>query len=112
MSVNPIALFGALLRVLQSLLRPARAAAKVSIGATRDLTRTRSELLAENALLRHQVIVLRRGVRRPWIHSDDRLLSPRSQPANQECKWMDNTSTQHGSPVCEGAESRLDRSHH
>jgi len=37
-------------------------------------TRTRSELLAENALLRQQVIVLRRSIRRPRVHHDDRLL--------------------------------------
>jgi len=48
--------------------------AKVGIGAARDLTRTRLELLAENALLRQQVIVLRRGIRRPRIYRDDRWL--------------------------------------
>jgi hypothetical protein len=46
----------------------------VAIGTARDLTRTRSELLAENALLRQQVVVLRRDIRRPRIHRDDRLL--------------------------------------
>lgn len=30
-----------------------------------DLTRTRAELLAENALLRQQLIILRRQVKRP-----------------------------------------------
>ena len=74
MAVNPFALLGALARAVQRLLQPARSVAKVGIGAARDLTRTRSELLAENALLRQQVIVLRRGVRRPRIHRDDRLL--------------------------------------
>jgi len=53
--------------------RPARLAAKVGIGAVRDLTRTQSELLAENALLRQQVIMLRRSIRRPRCHPDDRL---------------------------------------
>jgi transposase InsO family protein len=74
MAVNPFALLGALARAVQRLLQLARSVAKVGIGAARDLTRTRSELLAENALLRQQVIVLRRGVRRPRIHRDDRLL--------------------------------------
>ena len=46
----------------------------MAIGAARDLTRTRSELVAENALLRQQVIVLRRGIRRPRVHRHDRLL--------------------------------------
>jgi len=74
MYMNPLALIGALIQVVQCLLRPARSAAKVGIGAARDLTRTRSELLAENALLRQQVIVLRRSIRRPRVHHDDRLL--------------------------------------
>ena len=74
MAVNPFALLGALARALQRLLQPTRSVAKVGIGTARDLTRTRSELLAENALLRQQVIVLRGGVRRPRIHRDDRLL--------------------------------------
>ncbi len=74
MAVNPFALLGALARAVQRLLQPARSVAKVGIAAARDLTRTRSELLAENALLRQQVIVLRRGIRRPRIHRDDRLL--------------------------------------
>jgi putative transposase len=72
--VNPFALIGALFRLVQRLLRPARSAAGVGIGAACDLTRTRSELLAENALLRQQVIVLRRSSRRPRVHRDDRLL--------------------------------------
>lgn len=40
----------------------ARSVAEVAIGASRDLIRTRSELVAENALLRQQLIVLRRGI--------------------------------------------------
>ena len=48
MAVNPLALLGALARALQRLLQPTRSVAKVGIGAARDLTRTRSELLAEN----------------------------------------------------------------
>ena len=51
-----------------------RSATQLGIGAALDLTRTRSELLAENALLRQQVIVLRRCIGRPRIHRDDRLL--------------------------------------
>ena len=44
------------------------------MAAARDLARTRSELLAENALLRQQVIVLRRSIERARLHRDDRLL--------------------------------------
>jgi transposase InsO family protein len=75
MALNPVvALVAALLRALQRLLRPARSAAHLVLGAAKDLSRTRSELVAENAMLRQQVIVLRRGVGRPRIHDDDRLL--------------------------------------
>ena len=74
MTVNPFALIGALVRAVQRRLRPARSATEVGIGAARDLARTRSELLAENALLRQQVIVLRRSLWRPRFHRDDRLL--------------------------------------
>jgi putative transposase len=39
-----------------------------------DLTKSKSELLAENALLRHQLIILRRQVKRPVYRKTDRLL--------------------------------------
>jgi len=68
------ALIVALGRVVQRLLRPARCAANLAVGATTDLSRTRPDLLAENALLRQQVIVLRRRIERPRLHRDDRLL--------------------------------------
>src|ERR687886_3005362 len=42
-------------------------------GALGDLARTRAELLAENALLRQQLVVLRRQVRRPALTPADRL---------------------------------------
>jgi len=66
-------LIGALTQLCQSLFRPASSAPKVGIGAARDLTRTQSELLAENVLLRQQVVMLRRSIRRPRCHRDDRL---------------------------------------
>jgi len=59
------ALIIALGRAVRRLLRPARSGAKLMIGAAGDLTRTRSELMAENALLRQQLIVLRRSIKRP-----------------------------------------------
>lgn len=61
-------------RLVQRLLRPAQSASRLAIGGARDLTRTRPELMAENALLRQRVIVLRRHVDRPRLHCDDRLL--------------------------------------
>jgi hypothetical protein len=39
-----------------------------------DLTRGKSALLAENALLRQQLIILRRQVKRPTYRKTDRLL--------------------------------------
>ena len=50
--------------------RPASATHVAGTGA--DLLRSRAQLLAENALLRHQLIVLRRSVTRPAIRPADR----------------------------------------
>ena len=68
------ALIVILTRILQRLLRPAGSGARLIVAATGELARTRSELIAENALLRQQVIVPRRSVERPRLHRDDRLL--------------------------------------
>jgi hypothetical protein len=46
----------------------------VFAGAEFDLTRSRSELLLENAFLRQQLIVLNRQVMRPAIKSRERVL--------------------------------------
>jgi putative transposase len=46
----------------------------LATGLATDLTRSRGELLLENALLRHQVLVLRRTVKRPTFTSLDRGL--------------------------------------
>ena len=51
-----------------------RPAAAHAAGAGTDLLRSRAQLLAENALLRHQVIVLRRRVKRPAVTATDRAL--------------------------------------
>ena len=52
--------------------RPAPLVHATGTGA--DLLRSRAQLLAENALLRHQLIVLRRSVTRPVIRPADRAL--------------------------------------
>src|SRR5664279_1904596 len=39
-----------------------------------DLLRPKHELVLENALLRHQVIILQRGVKRPKVTNTDRRL--------------------------------------
>ena len=52
--------------------RPAAAAHVAGTGA--DLLRSRAQLLAENALLRQQLLVLRRNVKRPALTPTDRAL--------------------------------------
>ena len=44
------------------------------LGTLADLTRGKAELLAENALLRQQLIILRRQVKHPVCRNTDRLL--------------------------------------
>jgi len=44
------------------------------LGTLADMTRGKAELLAENALLRHQLIILRRQIKRPVYRKTDRLL--------------------------------------
>ena len=44
------------------------------VGTMTDLARTKSELVAENALLRQQLILLRRQVKRPACTRTDRML--------------------------------------
>jgi len=61
-------------RWFHCLLRPARSVSELAVGVAMDLTRSRSALLAENAMLRQQVIVLRRSIGRPRPHRDERVL--------------------------------------
>ena len=44
------------------------------LGTFADLTRSKTELLAENALLRKPLIILRRQVKRPIFQKTDRFL--------------------------------------
>jgi putative transposase len=44
------------------------------LGTFADLTRGRAELLAENALVRHQLIILHRQIKRPVYRKTDRVL--------------------------------------
>ena len=44
------------------------------LGTLADLARSKSELLAENALLRQQLIILKRQVKRPTCTKTDRIL--------------------------------------
>jgi putative transposase len=62
----------ALRRRLLAATRPA--AAPPLTGAVADLARTKPEFLAENALLRQQLLILRRQVKRPRCTQADRVL--------------------------------------
>ena len=48
--------------------------ASLVLGILADMIRGKAELVAENALLRHQLIILRRQVKRPVYRKTDRLL--------------------------------------
>ena len=66
-------------RAAQAIRRRVAAAARPAgatliAGALADVARNRSALLAENALLRHQLIIMRRGVKRPRCTPADRVL--------------------------------------
>lgn len=52
--------------------RPSRIT--VVVGTAADVVRTRAELIAENALLGQQLVVLRRSVKRPKLTNTDRRL--------------------------------------
>ena len=59
---------------VKRLVDPARTAAGALAGAACDAVRPRSELIAENALLRQQLIVVRRKIKRPPLSDGDRIL--------------------------------------
>ncbi len=56
---------------LRQWTRPATAALALSV--LTDLSRSRTDLLAENVLLRQQLIVLNRQVKRPALTTSDRI---------------------------------------
>ncbi len=60
--------------LLTWITKPRRTAARLVVGAGRDMTRSTAELLAENALLRQQIIVLRRAAGKPQLKDHERLL--------------------------------------
>ncbi len=57
-----------------SIRRTAPAVGTLAVGAVADLSKSKAALVAENALLRHQLIVLRRQVARPRLGALDRFL--------------------------------------
>ena len=44
----------------------------LAVGAIKDLSRSKSDLVVENAILRQQLIVLKRSVKRPKFTNGDR----------------------------------------
>ena len=62
-------------RLFKRLLRPApvTVAAGIDRDAVRDAVRSKCELVAENAMLRQQLIVASRAVKRPSLRNSDRL---------------------------------------
>ncbi len=49
-------------------------ASEVIMGVAADLLRPKAQLLVENALMRQQLIVLKRSVKRPMLQRRDRLI--------------------------------------
>ena len=62
-----------LLRLQEHLKRWIKPANSVLIGAPSDLTRSRTDLVIENALLRQQLIVLNRQIKRSQLTTLDRF---------------------------------------
>ena len=56
---------------IQQMLKPDTVS--LLAGAAKDAVRSRAHLVAENALLRHQLIILHRQVKRPELSNRDRL---------------------------------------
>lgn len=54
--------------------KPASNSLSLPVGAVIDLSRSKYDLMVENALLRQQLIVLRRQVNRPQLQNTDRFL--------------------------------------
>jgi hypothetical protein len=59
---------------IREFLGPSSSVARLAADAARDLVRSRRDLVAENALLRQQLIVLRRCVDHPKIKDSDRVI--------------------------------------
>lgn len=71
LSTVPLACLDLFDQVFRRLLFPARTS--LGRGALQDLTRSKSELVLENALLHHQLAILQRQSKRPQLTSADRF---------------------------------------
>ena len=56
---------------VQQMLKPSTGS--LLVGMVQDAVRSKAQLIAENALLRHQLIILRRQVKHPQLSNRDRL---------------------------------------
>ncbi len=75
-------MFTAILNACQSFLNRVKAQLKkitkpttatLTVGAMSDLARNKNDLIVENAMLRQQLIVLKRSVKRPKLTNGDRV---------------------------------------
>ena len=58
-------------KIVKGLLRPS--SSSILIGSLVDLSRSKADLISENALLRHQLALLKRQSKRPKLKPADRL---------------------------------------
>ena len=58
-------------KLVKGLLRPS--SSSILIGSLVDLSRSKADLISENALLRHQLALLKRQSKRPMLKPADRL---------------------------------------
>ena len=74
-------------------------APSLMLGTVTDLARSKSELVAENALLRQQLIILRRQVKRPTCAKTDRLILVLFARASRACKHAHITCPTRDAPA-------------
>ena len=63
-------------RAVKALVEPARSVTMATAGVVRDSVMSRGDLIAENAFLRQQLIVVRRSAGRPMFVRGERFLLP------------------------------------
>ena len=92
------------MRTLRDALRPSG----VGSGFVVDLTRSRAELIAENALIRQQLVVASRAVKRPAFRVRERrllvLLEGSFPSGGTPCSWSNPR------PCCDGTGKDSDSS--
>jgi hypothetical protein len=86
-------------QIIKALLRPVRTTAALTSAAALDAVRPRWELMAENALLRLQILVLARAAPpRPRLFREDRLLLVLLARVNTA--WRDALHLVQPEPLC------------